>query len=115
MPRPGVGKLGSTRALPTTKLDVSNRGSRGFKLAYTDHDATASDVARLVALCDLIACDPRKLTHHARELSELAARLEATFAAHLALEERTLFPILRTLPLATQDEILQEIRARHPW
>ena len=86
-----------------------------FAELASQHDATAREVSRLVALCDAIACDPRQLTHHARELATLAARLEATFTAHLALEERTLFPLLRALPLATQDEILQEIRTRHPW
>jgi hemerythrin-like domain-containing protein len=93
----------------TAELDAA------FAELASQHDATASEVARLVALCDVIACDPRRLTHHARELSALAARLEATFTAHLALEERTLFPLLRALPLAKHDEILQEIRTRHPW
>ena len=42
MRRPGVGKLGPTRALPITKLYSSNRCSRYFKLEYTDHGTTSS-------------------------------------------------------------------------
>ncbi len=79
----------------------------------SEHQATAADIGRLVAICDAIDCDPRQLTQHARELAKLAARLEATYTAHLALEERTLFPVLRDLPADVQDEILSELRARH--
>jgi iron-sulfur cluster repair protein YtfE (RIC family) len=41
-----------------------------------------------------------------------AARLEAEFEEHLALEEAALFPALRALPLATQAELVGELRRR---
>lgn len=84
-----------------------------FAELASQHEETAADVARLVSICDVVACDPRQLPSHGRALAALAARLEATFTAHLALEERVLFPALRGLPESEQQEILGEIRTRH--
>lgn len=78
-----------------------------------DHDAHGRDMAHLLRLCDALVEAPARHAVLAAELGEVAAALRDDFARHLAMEELTLFPAVRTrLPHAVQAEMLYEARAR---
>jgi hemerythrin-like domain-containing protein len=59
-----------------------------------------------------VASDPSLVAEHREVLAEAAARLDALFATHLAVEERTVFPAVAALPAEVQAEIRAEMRAR---
>jgi len=77
---------------------------------HVDH---ARRVARVVSLCADLAIAPERLPALAGSLAEAAEHLERHFAAHLALEEETIFPALkRALDPATDARMVAEMRAR---
>jgi hemerythrin-like domain-containing protein len=75
---------------------------------HADHAA----IDHLVALCRLIARDPRQLAALAYALRETAEQLALELEAHLNLEELVIFPALRDLPTTEREEIHAEMRQR---
>ncbi|MBZ0232858.1 MAG: hemerythrin domain-containing protein, partial [Deltaproteobacteria bacterium] len=65
-----------------------------LRMMNDEHDEHDHDVQRLVLLCHVLEHDPSHRRARA-ELAKLAARLDAAFARHLALEEAIVFPALR--------------------
>jgi iron-sulfur cluster repair protein YtfE (RIC family) len=77
-----------------------------------EHAAHGPLVTRLVDLCEQLVRDPRQLAARTDELGGVAGRLTSEFEAHLASEERVIFPALRGLPSSARDEILAAVRRR---
>lgn len=77
-----------------------------------DHEEHADLVERLVALCDELMRDPRRLAARSRELGETVERLTLVLEAHLSLEELVIFPRLEALSSVERAAIRREMRAR---
>ncbi|HEU0029947.1 MAG TPA: hemerythrin domain-containing protein [Kofleriaceae bacterium] len=77
-----------------------------------DHGAHAGAVDRLVAACAAIEREPATLAARAAELGEAAAELTAVVEPHLALEERTIFPALRSLTPDVRERVRTAMRER---
>ena len=85
---------------------------RALAQMEAEHAEHAPDVARIVAICAQLEREPGRMPALAAELAACAARLDAAFAAHLALEERVVFPALARLPAADRDAMLAALRER---
>jgi len=78
-----------------------------------EHESHAPRLDRVVAICGQLAEAPERHAELARRLAEAAEQLERHFAAHLALEEETIFPALkRALDPAMEARLVAEMRAR---
>jgi iron-sulfur cluster repair protein YtfE (RIC family) len=77
-----------------------------------DHVEHAQLVRPLVALCEKLERDPGQLPALATQLADVATRLALVLEAHLALEERIIFPALRRLSQGERDAIRDAMRAR---
>jgi hemerythrin-like domain-containing protein len=67
----------------------------------------------LVADCELLARDPRRLAERAESIAAAARELELHFVRHLRAEETVIFPAMRRLLDPGADrEIVREIRLR---
>ncbi|WP_437681804.1 hemerythrin domain-containing protein [Sorangium sp. So ce131] len=83
--------------------------------AAAQHEAIDAVIAELAADWRRVADAPARLKELSSTLGERAARLDVLFGAHLALEERTIFPAARrALSSGVQRQILDEMRARRP-
>ena len=78
----------------------------------TDHEEHADLVERLVALCDELTRDPRRLAARRRLLGETVDALTLGLEAHLSLEELVIFPRLAMLSTVERAAIHREMRAR---
>lgn len=79
------------------------------------HGLIEATIAALDPLWAAVIADPGTLATHAGALAEHAAKLEAQWAPHLALEETVIFPALRaTLAPEAMVVILDEMRVRRP-
>ena len=77
-----------------------------------DHAAHDAAVARVLAPVAALAADPTRRAELAPVLAAAAEDLRAAFAAHLALEEAEVFPLVPRLPAAEQAAVIAELRAR---
>lgn len=77
-----------------------------------DHEEHVDLVERLVALCDELMSDPRRLAARARLLGETVDELTLGLEAHLSLEELVIFPRLDRLSTVERAAIRREMRAR---
>ncbi len=77
-----------------------------------DHVEHADHLERLVALCDELARDPRRLAARANALAETVDALTLGLEAHLGLEELVIFPRLAMLTAVERASIRREMRAR---
>lgn len=77
-----------------------------------DDHADHASIDHLVALCRLVARDPRQLAALAYSLAEATEQLTLELEAHLSLEELLVFPALRNLPAADRNAIHTEMRLR---
>ena len=77
-----------------------------------DHEEHADLVEHLVALCDELMRDPRRLAARTRELGETVDELTLGLEAHLSLEELVIFPRLDRLSAVERAAIRREMRAR---
>lgn len=75
---------------------------------HADHETHEPLVAALLAACATVAADPARRG----ELAAPAAAVVAAMEAHLADEERDLFPAIAQLSAADQAAIVAELRAR---
>jgi hemerythrin-like domain-containing protein len=66
-----------------------------------------------VPLCTILRTQPAKLDELSQELHEISAALQEIFTAHLALEEKTVFPAMEKF-LSPEDLSLirKEMRER---
>ena len=78
----------------------------------SEHTSHAPACERLIAVCDALERRPERLVELAPELTGVAALLDADFAAHLAAEERLVFPALAALPDAERGAIVAAMQAR---
>ena len=77
------------------------------------HESIDQLVERLVPLCMILRSQPAKLDELSQELHEISAALQEIFTAHLALEEKTVFPAMeRFLSVDELAEIRREMRER---
>jgi hemerythrin-like domain-containing protein len=77
------------------------------------HESIDQLVERLVPLCTILRSQPAKLDELSQELHEISAALQEIFTAHLALEEKTVFPAMeRFLSVDELAEIRREMRER---
>jgi iron-sulfur cluster repair protein YtfE (RIC family) len=77
-----------------------------------DHGHHEPPLARLVELCALLERDPTQHAAVAGDLASVVEVLATELEGHLELEERSLFPFLRTLPAAERDALRTAFRAR---
>jgi iron-sulfur cluster repair protein YtfE (RIC family) len=77
-----------------------------------DHVEHAAAVAHLVGLAAAIEDDPRTIAAVRDDLAVASADLRGLLAPHLALEEQTIFPVLRDLPAAQRQSLRAAMRAR---
>jgi hemerythrin-like domain-containing protein len=78
-----------------------------------EHGEHERPLAELVAACEVLSREPRRLGELAPALGARARELEAHFATHLAGEEEVILPAMRRwLDAAADAEIVREIRAR---
>ena len=78
-----------------------------------DHDALASQVARLLELCRQVQQSPRRADALATALAEAARALQEGWQHHLTAEEQHVFPAVRgALSEQARAEIRQEMRER---
>jgi hypothetical protein len=77
------------------------------------HESIDQLVERLVPLCTILRTQPAKLDELSQELHEISAALQEIFTAHLALEEKTVFPAMEKF-LSPEDLSLirKEMRER---
>ena len=86
---------------------------RELEAMRREHVEHGGAVGRVLAACERLRADPAALPRHAPDLEAAARELEEHFAAHLAREERVIFPALRRLlDRPTLDAIHAEMRAR---
>lgn len=78
----------------------------------SEHAAHEAGCDRLVALCRVLERWPEQLPEVAGKLAEIASELGTAFAAHLAAEERVIFPALARLPADERAAIAAAIQAR---
>jgi iron-sulfur cluster repair protein YtfE (RIC family) len=77
---------------------------------HRDHEAP---LARVLGLMDAVVAAPGDHARLAAEVSAAAAEISRVFESHLASEEKTVFPALRSfLSPADRSQILAELRAR---
>lgn len=78
-----------------------------------EHDGHVEPLRRLVEICAALAERPADLDAHRARLGQVAGALVRAFDAHLAAEEETVFPAIRTL-LDSEERaaIFREVRAR---
>lgn len=77
-----------------------------------DHRAHASQVADLVALCDLLRKAPERHAALRTRLGEVARQLGSDLESHMELEETELFPAIRRLDADEQAAIVSAIQRR---
>ncbi len=77
-----------------------------------DDHAEHAPIDHLVALCRLVAHDPRQLAAVADSLAETVEQLTVELEAHLSLEELVVFPALRELAAAEREAIRSEMKLR---
>lgn len=77
-----------------------------------DHAHHQSLVDTLVALCGEVEQAPERLSAINGRLSKPVELLATDLAMHLELEERLMFPLVRSLPLSVRSEMHTEIRRR---
>lgn len=82
-----------------------------------DHEAHDTSVSTIVTICSDLEAHPSRLAAHAARLDEALRTLETELGAHIALEERMLFPAIARLSARERHEIVECIRARreHPF
>jgi hemerythrin-like domain-containing protein len=78
-----------------------------------EHGEHGDPLARVVAAADELAREPSRLASVRGELRDAARELERHFDAHLAREERVVFPAIRKyLPAQELAAMAEELRAR---
>lgn len=77
-----------------------------------EHATIDTLLAELCAHCDALVADPRARRARRKALLALLDTLDARWEAHLGLEEREIFPVLRTLDATSCEAIRTEMRAR---
>jgi hemerythrin-like domain-containing protein len=78
-----------------------------------EHIGIDAEVANLERACERLAREPQAIEEVGPTLERSARRLGELFASHLDLEERTIFPAIRTaLPVEEQRALAAEMRAR---
>jgi iron-sulfur cluster repair protein YtfE (RIC family) len=78
-----------------------------------EHEQHREALESLLGLCRKLESSPQQLPELREKLRETAASLEREFVVHLAQEESTVFPAIRTLlGIADQEAMLREFRAR---
>jgi iron-sulfur cluster repair protein YtfE (RIC family) len=75
-----------------------------------EHARDDADIASLVALSEALSYDPTSSSLKA-ELSAVLSRLGPNMDAHLAHEERTMFPLLAQLSTADERELFTAMEA----
>lgn len=92
--------------------DFDSTVTAALKTVAADHGNHQSLVDSLVDLCGEIELAPDQLATINGRLSRLVELLATEFATHLELEERVVFPALRSLTPTERAEILAAIRKR---
>jgi hemerythrin-like domain-containing protein len=77
-----------------------------------DHAHHEPPLARLVELCGRLEDDPTQHAALAGELANVVEVLATELEGHLELEERSLFPFLRTLPASEREALRTAFRTR---
>jgi iron-sulfur cluster repair protein YtfE (RIC family) len=86
---------------------------RALVVMHAEHGAHGPLVDAVVALCGELADTPERHPALAPELARAARALREDFEEHLAAEERTIFPAIRSLVAPEErTRMLEELRAR---
>jgi iron-sulfur cluster repair protein YtfE (RIC family) len=85
---------------------------RGLRRMLEEHRAHEALVARLVQHCDALTAAPERLVELRDELKATLESLRPLLEEHLAEEERTVFPALRTLPAGELARLAESMRLR---
>jgi iron-sulfur cluster repair protein YtfE (RIC family) len=86
---------------------------RELEAMHREHDEHGALLREVVGCCAALAADPSRHAELAPFLAASSAGLERHFEAHLAREERVIFPaIRRLLAPEAREEIAAELRAR---
>jgi iron-sulfur cluster repair protein YtfE (RIC family) len=85
---------------------------RTFAAMEVEHHVIERVLERLTPMWNKLVADPACHETIAKQLRHDTECLTEVFAAHLAEEERTVFPALRRLSIAEQHRIADEIHAR---
>jgi hemerythrin-like domain-containing protein len=97
---------------PETSL-LRRLGGPAADAMVEQHESIDQLVERLVPLCTILRSQPAKLEELSPELHEISAALSEIFAAHLDLEEKTVFPAMeRFLSADELADIRREMRGR---
>src|SRR6266702_1155760 len=109
-----LGRESGESETTTSETDLLRKlGGPAADAMVEQHESIDQLVERLVPLCTILRSQPAKLEESTQELHDISAALQEIFTAHLAMEEKTVFPAMeRILSVGELAEIRQEMRER---